>query len=73
MRLMGIADGEQNNEQQRVTIFYRKNKRVVSEFISGRFKRLYRNTKLAIFKPAFQFDRVTPADPLFELCEPEIA
>lgn len=39
----------------------------MSELISGRFKRLYRNAKLAIFNPAFKFDRVTPADPLFQL------
>jgi len=63
-----IADGEQNNEQQRLLCFIARRNRVVSELISGCFKRLYRNAKLAIFKPAFQFDRVTPADPLFELC-----
>lgn len=63
--LMGIADGEQNNQQQRVIIFLLQEQTGLSEFISGRFKRLYRNTKLAIFNPAFKFDRVTPADPLF--------
>jgi len=65
--LMGIAGGEQNNEQQRVIIFFIARQTGLSEFISCRFKRLYRNAKLAIFNPAFQFDRVTPADPLLQL------
>ena len=40
----------------------------MSEFSSDCFKSFYRNEKPAIFKPAFEFNRVTPTYSLFELC-----